>query len=286
MLENELAVAESVARVAGLEIMRIYESDFVVNEKSQNSNYSEPVTKADIASSNLILESLGKEFPKDAFLSEEEPDDTQLRINSNRVWIIDPLDGTKGFINKEGDFAVQIALIENGIPVLGIVFQPVNQLLYSAVKGKGATLSDSSGKLAKLLVSNKTHFSNMILASSRAHRNPRMDTLINRFNFKDEIRHGSVGLKVGLLAQSKADIYIHLSPYTKFWDSAAPQVIIEEAGGEMTDLFGKKIDYTLADIQNHNGLIATNGTAHDAAIETLRPILAEFNRYRILPSSN
>ena len=121
----------------------------------------------------------------------------------------------------------------------------------------------------------------MNIASSRNHRSPRMNRIIEDFGFRQEIQRGSVGLKVGLVAEQICDLYIHLSPRTKFWDTCAPQAILEEAGGRMTDLFGLKIDYSLPDVQNHNGIVASNGAAHEETILNLKPLLAEFGRLRI-----
>jgi 3'(2'), 5'-bisphosphate nucleotidase len=192
--------------------------------------------------------------------------------------MIDPIDGTQGFVEQAGDFAVQIGLMENGEIILGVVFQPTTNLLYFAVKNGGAFLIENDGEPIKLQVSEKTNFSEMTLAVSRSHRSSRMGKLVEYFGFKDEFPHGSVGLKIALLARQSADIYIHLSPRTKFWDSAAPEIIIKEAGGNLTDLFGEKIDYTVRDVQNYNGVLATNGVSHKEAVKKLRPLLTEFGR--------
>ena len=118
----------------------------------------------------------------------------------------------------------------------------------------------------------------MTLAMSRNHPSPRMGRIVEYFGFTRIINRGSVGLKVGLIADKICDIYIHPSPRTKLWDTCAPQVILEEAGGRFTDLFGNEMRYDRADLQNHDGILATNGVAHEAAIETLKPLLVEFER--------
>lgn len=281
MFEKEMRTAEALAREAGATILRFFHEGFEVNEKPLNSHYSEPVTIADTTSSRIIVEGIAAEFPLDAVLSEEEVDDTDRRLASDRVWIIDPLDGTKGFTEKKGDFAVQIALVVDGEPVLGVVFQPIGDLLYRAVKGGGCYLEKERAEAAPLRVSAETDFQSMTMAVSRSHRSSKMQRIFEHFGFKDEFAHGSVGLKVGFLAQKTADIYIHMSPHTKFWDTAAPQVILAEAGGSLTDIFGDPIDYTKADVRNHNGLFASNGVAHNKAVEHLRPLLTEFGRLKV-----
>ncbi len=133
----------------------------------------------------------------------------------------------------------------------------------------------------RLQVSGKTVFEEMIIAVSRNHLSPKMARVSADFKFRDIIQRGSVGLKVGLIAGRRADLYIHLSPRTKFWDSCAPQIILEEAGGRMTDLFGAPIRYDLHDVQNHNGILASNGAAHDEAVQKLRALLNEFGRLKV-----
>lgn len=277
-LNKELETAIALARKASQSILEIYATDFEVEVKTTKDNNTEPVTIADKIASKIIVEGLAKAFPDDWILSEEEHDEIDKRITKSRVWMIDPIDGTKGFVEKKGDFAVQIGLVENGEVVLGVVFQPTKNLLYFATKGNGALMVENNGEPIKLQVSAKTDFSEMTLAVSRSHRSSGMSQLIEYFGFKGEFQHGSVGLKVGLITQLTADCYIHLSPRTKFWDSAAPEIIIKEAGGNLTDLFGHKIDYKGSDVQNYNGILATNGIAHDKIIKHLKPLLTKFGR--------
>jgi 3'(2'), 5'-bisphosphate nucleotidase len=279
MLENELKVAIDLAREAGARILEFYALEIIAEQKLGADNFSEPVTIADKTASRIIVEGLTAAFPSDAILSEEEADIMETRLEAEKVWIIDPIDGTWGFIKKDGDFGVQIGLSEHGEAVLGVVFLPVHNQLFYAAKGAGAFLIDGKDAAPKRLrVSDETDFSRMNLASSRNHRSEKMHRIIEEFGFRQEIQRGSVGLKIGLITERIADLYIHLSPRTKFWDSCAPQIILEEAGGRMTDLFGARLRYDLHDVQNHNGILASNGTAHDAAVERLRALLDEFGR--------
>jgi 3'(2'), 5'-bisphosphate nucleotidase len=118
----------------------------------------------------------------------------------------------------------------------------------------------------------------MRLAASRSHRSSRMNKVVQRFGFREEVQRGSVGIKIGLLIEQQCDVYIHLSPRTKQWDTCAPQLILTEAGGRMTDLFGEPLNYNVPEVQNRNGLVATNGASHEQIIGTLGPLLAEFGR--------
>ena len=281
MLEKELETAIALARTAGARILEFYAQEIVTEEKFGVDNLSEPVTIADRTASKLIVQGLAEAFPVDAILSEEEADDVKTRLAADKVWMIDPIDGTWGFINKDGDFGVQIGLTENGEAVLGVVFLPVHDELFYAVKGAGAFVIKQNAPPEKLQVSGKTDFAQMTLAVSRNHLSPKMSAVSKTFHIKNTIHRGSVGLKVGLIARQTADLYIHLSPRTKYWDSCAPQIILEEAGGKMTDIFGAPLRYDLHDVQNHNGILASNGAAHDLTVEKLRPLLNEFGRFKV-----
>lgn len=264
--------------------MEFYNSAFVVEEKLGLNNFAEPVTEADRQASRIIVAGLQHEFPGDGILSEEEPDDKN-RLSKHRAWIIDPIDGTNGFVNRHGDFAVQIGLAINGEAVLGVVYEPLSEKLFWAIKNAGAWLELPGNTAQKLQVSGKTDFRQMILAVSRSHRSPRMDQVVKTFNFQNEIQRGSVGVKIGFLAQQECDVYIHLSPRTKQWDTCAPEIILREAGGEMTDLFGGAIIYNTPDVQNYNGVVSTNNVSHNAIIKRLKPLLTEFGRIRVKAKS-
>ena len=280
MLEKELETAIALARKASATILDFYENGFEIEEKIHADNFSEPVTIADRTASRIIVEGLSDTFPNDGILSEEEFDDMK-RLDKQRVWIIDPLDGTQGFINKNGDFAVQIGLAVNGEAVLGVVYLPLEDVLYFASKDEGAWMIENDKTPKRLEVSGETDFARMNLAVSRNHRSPRMSLVVESLGLKKEIRRGSVGLKIGLMAQKICDLYIHLSPRTKHWDTCAPEIILREAGGRMTDLFGEKIIYNTPDVHNYNGVLASNGIAHDLTVARLKPLLTEFGRVKV-----
>ncbi len=281
-LSKELEIAVALAREAGAAIMGYYASGVIAEEKLGADNFSEPVTAADRIASRIIVDGLLKEFPSDAVLSEEEPDDAPHRLSKSRVWMVDPLDGTKGFIENNGDFAVQIGLTLIGESVFGVVFLPVENSLFYASKDGGAFIVNDNGVHQRLEVSGRTTFSEIVLATSRNHHSPRMSQIVRDLGLKKEIRRGSVGLKIGLIATQACDLYIHLSPRTKFWDTCAPQIILEESGGKMTDIFGDPLRYDLRDLQNHNGILASNSSAHQETVRELRPLLNSFGRSRIV----
>ena len=282
MFERELETALRLAREAGTKVLEFYALEIIAEEKLGIDNFAEPVTAADRASSRIIVDGLHTAFPGDFVLSEEEVDDPSKRTRSDRVWITDPIDGTWGFIKKDGDFAVQIGLAVDGEPVVGVAYLPAHGLLYFGSKGTGAfVVKGVGGEPIRLRASDNVEFSQMNLAVSRNHRSPKISRIVREFGLRKEIQRGSVGLKVGLVAEAVCDLYIHLSPRTKFWDTCGPQVILEEAGGRLTDLFGERIRYQISDVQNHGGIVATNGPAHEMIIARLRPLLNEFGRFKV-----
>ena len=276
--DHELRVACELARAAGAAILEHYEGPLHIKQKTSADDI-EPVTQADTIANDLIVTRLKREFPGDGILAEESVD-TKRRLEKSRVWMVDPLDGTNGFIDGNGDFAVQIGLAEEGQCVLGVVYQPLPGVLYRAVRGGGTWIERPQFEPMKAQVSDKKTISEMRLAASRSHRSPRMNKVVTQLGFPEEVQRGSVGIKVGLLIEQQCDVYIHLSPRTKQWDTCAPEVILTEAGGRITDLFGYPLNYNVPDVQNRNGLVASNGVSHDQIIETLAPLLNEFGRKR------
>ncbi|HEV2799904.1 MAG TPA: 3'(2'),5'-bisphosphate nucleotidase CysQ [Pyrinomonadaceae bacterium] len=275
--ERELDVAVSLARAAGAAALEHYGGPLRIVHKSENDD---PVTQADTAANDIIVAGLGREFASDGLLSEETLD-TVRRLSLSRVWMVDPLDGTKGFIEGNGDFAVQIGLVEDGTPVVGVVYQPVSDVLHYAARGAGAWVVRPETEPEQLRVSEETKLARMRLAASRNHHSPRMNTVMRALGLREEIRRGSVGIKTGLIAERQCDLYIHLSPRTKHWDTCAPEAILTEAGGRLTDLWGEPLRYNTEDVQNRNGLVAANGAAHPLVIARLAPLLDEFGRTRV-----
>lgn len=277
--DQELRVACELARAAGAAILDHYEGPLKIEQKTSYDDV-EPVTQADQIANELIVNGLKREFPGDGILAEESVD-TKRRLEKSRVWMVDPLDGTNGFIDGNGDFAVQIGLAEEGECVLGVVYLPLTGVLYRAVRREGTWIERPQFAPEKARTSDIKTISTMRLAASRSHRSPRMNKVVERFGFREEVQRGSVGIKVGLIIEKQCDVYIHLSPRTKQWDTCAPEVILTEAGGRMTDLFGYPLNYNVPDVQNRNGLVASNGASHAQIIETLATLLKEFGRRKV-----
>ena len=266
-MERELEITRKIAREAGRILMEIYSGDHSVEWKG----HDDPVTAADHAANKFIVAELRRHFPDDGILSEEATDDP-VRLNKARVWLVDPMDGTKQFIERIGEFAVMIGLAINGKPVLGVVYNPATNKMYYAATGSNAYLEESL-TTKRLHVAATTDPAQMAAAMSRSHNSPKVDLITERLGIARQVQSGSVGLKVGLLAEGRAHLYLHLGDKTNQWDTCAPQAIIEAAGGIMTDRDGQPLQYNIAEIRNLNGVVASSGVMHERVIEEIQKVL-------------
>jgi 3'(2'), 5'-bisphosphate nucleotidase len=268
-LSAEMDFAARLAREAATIVNTFYVGSSEVRYKSGD----EPVTEADRSANQHILARIRARFPDDGLLSEESKDDL-ARLNKERVWIIDPMDGTKEFIARNGEFSVMIGLAIGGRPMLGVVMQPPSDLLYVGAVGHGAFLYEHNERVP-LNVSDCTEAANMIMVSSRSHRQQIVDRIRATLHITRERVSGSVGLKVGFITRQLSDLYIHPSPGCKEWDLCAPQALLEAAGGRMTDCWGNPLRYNKRDVRAHNGLVASNGVIHDEIIGVVARICEE-----------
>lgn len=262
MLEKIINIAAN----AGAIIMDVRKKGFETQIKSDTFDF---VTSADLASEKYILEELKKEFPNDSILSEEE--ERKVENNNSRIWMVDPLDGTKDFRNGGNGFSVMIGLCINGEPSLGVVFAPVKNLLYFAEKGKGAYLR-VEGKTKKLQVSEISDLKHarMIVRIMDKEKREENDGLAGFFNVKEKISESSVGIKVGLIAEQGAEFFVSSNPRTSKWDTCAPQIILEEAGGKMMDSQGKPLNYNQVDNLWGFVFIASNKNLLSPIVERIK----------------
>jgi 3'(2'), 5'-bisphosphate nucleotidase len=259
-LAAELTVAEDLARRAGAIILRHRAAGLVVSHKA----YGEVVTDADREANALILGGLRAAFPADAVLSEEDAE-IGSHERAARVWMVDPLDGTRDYVAGKDGFAVMLGLVVGARPVLGVVYQPLSGLLYRAAAGVASAVT-ADGEAHALCVSPIAEPARTRLISSASRRLPIIDALRAALGTADEVALGSVGLKVGLIAAGERDVYVNPEGSTKLWDTCAPEAILVAAGGQMTDLGGAPITYRRPDLANHRGLVATNGALHAAVV--------------------
>jgi len=261
---RELAVARELAERAGAVLLRYHGSGIQVDEKAGG----EPVTQADREASELIMSGLAAAFPADFLLSEEAPDDPARRLAAERVWMVDPMDGTRDFVNGREGFSVMIGLALRHRPVLGVIYQPLGELTYFAAPGSPATLS-RGGTGSLLQVSAVADPGAVRLVASASHRDEKIDQVRAALGTSDELNVGSVGLKLGLIARGERDLYVNPSSMSSKWDTCAPEAVLHAAGGRLTDLYGDPVRYDVAELKNDRGLLASNGALHAPVLERL-----------------
>ena len=245
-MNKELKSAIDAAKEAGSIIMKYYKSKYEIRDKS----YHNPVTTADHAADTYLKNKLTKAYPEYGWLSEETVD-TKSRLDKDRTWVVDPLDGTKEFIEGVDHFVVSVALVEKGEPIVGVLYNPASDELFSATKGDGAFLDGE-----RLNCSTKTDFKKMVILNSRSEtRNGLWEPYAS--DFQEQRPIGSVAYKLGLTSAAKADIFASLRPKNE-WDICAGHCILREAGGEMVNLGGKPITYNNPKTLITPGLIASN----------------------------
>ena len=231
----------ALAEEAGRAILKVYASDFDVQSKDDDS----PLTHADLASNRCIVAGLKALTPDIPIISEEFGLPAfEVRSSWNRYWLIDPLDGTKEFVNRNGEFTVNIALIDRKKPVFGVVHVPVQQKTYVGCEGVGAERRNEDGSVTPIRVST-TSSSPVRVVGSRSHRGASLDAYLENLGPCDMIPMGS-SLKFCVVAEGGADLYPRLG-LTSEWDTAAAQAVVEQAGGSVVTLDGKPMKYNTKD---------------------------------------
>lgn len=253
-LERELAIARKAALAAGKILLRYYERG---SYKVGSKGYDNPVTSADLEADRTIKRMLTRSFPDYGWLSEETAD-TDDRLGRRRVWIVDPLDGTKEFIRGIPEFCVAIALVERGVPILGITHNPVKDEMFWAARGMGCHLNDEIVRVTRTRALKRA----TVLAS-------RSETARGEW----QVYHGtlkvsptgSVAYKLALVAGGKADATFSRTPKNE-WDIAAGAALVTEAGGMMTDIKGRPMRFNQKRTVR-SGMIASNGLLHEALVK-------------------
>ncbi len=260
---HELDIASRLARKAGQVIMKIYEQDFSISYKGTN----DPVTEADQLANTLIVEGLAEHFPHDRIIAEESPMPTGTQ-QSDRVWYVDPLDGTKEFIARNGEFSTMIGLTINGTPQLGVVYRPTEDQLFAGITNQDSWV-EHQGTRRSLQAARAKSLSSLTLVASRSHRSSKLSALKQTLNIREEHPMGSVGLKIGFIGTGGADLYMEPGPYTKSWDACAPEAILRGAGGCFTDVHGNPIQYDGREIRNVHGIVGSTKDCHQQVIDAL-----------------
>ena len=253
MWKKELEVAIEAAREAGKAIREIYDKpeNYDVEYKQDNS----PLTAADKASNAIIMKYLKEAFPGYAVLSEEEKDD-KTRLENDLCFVVDPLDGTKEFIKRNGQFTVNIALSYQHQAVMGVIFVPVTGELYYASQGDGAFLQKPGETPVQLHVTDNIDTESLKVVMSNSHGCEEMDRLLEKHHLTNFVKIGS-SLKGCMVASGEADIYYRHNP-TMEWDTAAMQCIVEEAGGIFRQMDDTPMLYNRENNRNDKGFYAIN----------------------------
>ncbi len=267
---DDLAVAARAAWLGGVAACEHYDGDLEIEEKGVN----DPVTAADHASNRAILAVLAQNCPDDRILSEESPPPDEA-YRQGRLWVVDPLDGTKEFIAHNGEFSIMVGLAEAGTTVLGAVYQPAVDRLFAGFVSGGAWVvagAQQTIEAAPLVLSASPEPKHPIrFVRSRSHPDERLQRLAAELGDTEEVISGSVGIKCALVANGEADLYVHPVPFLKEWDTCAPEAVLRGAGGSVTDCSGTPLRYGKSDPRQPGGIFA----ATNAAWRYARPIVVE-----------
>lgn len=236
MIFPDLTQIEQIAIDAGKAIMTIYIQPFDVIEKADQS----PLTLADLAANQIIIQRLQFYYPDIPILSEESVEAFHGSNQSGLYWLVDPLDGTKEFVKRNDEFTVNIALINKGVPVLGVVYAPALDLMFSAIHGGGA-FKQSNDRQKQLIHIKQYPLEPLKIVGSRSHGDEKLTQWLKRFADYEILPMGS-SLKLCLVAEGVADIYPRLGP-TSLWDTAAGHIVLKEAGGYLVQFNGEELNY-------------------------------------------
>jgi len=251
--ERFIISTTEIAKDAGLAIVQIYNSDFDYALKKDSS----PITKADNISHKIITERLKILTPKIPIISEENCDiPYSIRSRWKKYWLVDPLDGTKEFINKNGEFTVNIALIENNTPIFGVIHIPVTNETYWGSKVSGSFYSNANNDVTQIRVSKKNN-SPIRLVASRSHPSEMLNDLLEKI-IEFEILNVGSSIKFCHIASGQAECYPRFGP-TSEWDTAAGEAIVSFAGGNVVTVTGKSMNYNAKEDYLNPNFIVSNG---------------------------
>lgn len=264
MYERELSVAREAARRAGQYLLEAYGRFAAIADAPASIS-----TEADRTSQEIILQHILKDFPEDALCAEEKTPTLAGRAQTGpRQWVVDPIDGSRGFAQKNGEFSVMIGFVEEGRIGAGVVLQPIGDRLTYAQEGGGCWRVDGGGAPVRCRVSSTCELSEATLTQSRS-RNPRTSRGAMALMPKTIVETHSAGLKLGLVARGEADLYVNTYDAFHDWDICAGHILVTEAGGRVTGLGGEELHYGLPGAWQRHRLLASNGVLHEDAVKRL-----------------
>lgn len=266
MTDAELELLIAIAAEAATAVLQVYETPFRVDYKGP----LDPVTEADRNANDLICGRLAEHFPGTAIVAEESAPESFADFREfERVFFVDPVDGTNEFVQRNGEFVVMIGLVEGDRAVGAVVHAPVTGLVWAARVGGAAFRLDPSGARSPLLVSDTATLEQARLVASRSHRTAQLERTLDALSAREVNAQGSAGLKGARVAEGSADAYVAPKYAGKRWDVCPTDVLVRAAGGRVTDAAGRPLDYRAPGIAADAGLVASNGLLHDVILERL-----------------
>ena len=258
------AVAVLAARAAWAEFKDFYKKDKGFKIKQDETI----VTEADMCSHRILVARLQSVFPKHGIVSEE----AELSCHGDPTWYIDPLDGTQDFLDRTDEFAIHLGVVYDRKPVVAVVYAPALNKMYTSIRGEGAFVEDEQG-MRRLHVGNRTLENAIVVLSRKDFVSEAAGKIKEQLGAKDAFQSGSFGVKIGHIVEGRADEYVNNSFKAGSWDVCAPQLILEEAGGKLTDFDGKVIEF-VGQRYLPRGAVASNGVVHEALLARVQKYLS------------
>jgi 3'(2'), 5'-bisphosphate nucleotidase len=259
-------VALAAAREASDLVMRVYATPFDVAYKGKD----DPVTRADQESNALLCDRLARAFPGIPIVAEESDPATYAGFASaDAAWFVDPLDGTREFVARNGEFAVMIGLAERGRATLGVITAPAWERAYFGIVGEGAWEVDAEGRRTPIHVSKRAAIEEASMVVSRSRSSPKVVAHAEAIGVRQVVPLGSSGLKAAVVAAGLHDVYLQPGRAGMRWDACSSDALVHAAGGRFTELSGALVDYACPDLANTGGVLATNGLLHASVLAAL-----------------
>jgi len=261
-----LGTLDAIAREAAVLIRQVYATKFSVDFKAPR----DPVTEADRLANELICDRLSQRFPNVPIVAEEsEPETFAGYRKAERIFFVDPLDGTREFVARNGEFVVMIGYVEGARAMASVIHAPESGISWLGELGNGAYQTGADGSSKPISVSAIGTLGEARIVGSRSHRNPALEQALAALGARELVALGSAGLKASVVAHGEADAYVAPHYAGKRWDACAADALITAAGGKLTDSRGDLFDYRSERLDNDRGVVASNGLLHDAIIEKL-----------------
>jgi len=263
--KEELNKAIELVQRAGSLVNEVRKRHFEIMDKGHGLG---PVTEADLVVNDFLLKELSKNFPGDLIVSEEASLPKDL-LQDRRVWFVDPIDGTKDFINKSEDWSIMIGMAINARPTLGAIYQPDKDKLYYATEGSGAfvKIGNTTKKISTRSIKD---LKEAVLVQSRSHFSKKVSHVAEKMGIKKVIQQGSIGLKFCTIAEGNADLYLNYSSRCHLWDLCAPEIILREAGGIVVHDQGEPLSYAYSEAKIDTPFVAAAGTLAESIQDILK----------------